>query len=409
MPSGTLTFDAGETSKTITINVSGDTTGEPDESFTVNLSNATGANLLTSSAAATILDDDGLLSIAADSTSLNEANSGTTQFSFTVTRTGSASVTSTVDFSVSGTGIDPAVATDFAGTFPNGSVTFAPGETTKTITISVSADTTIEANETFTVTLSNPTAAQLLTPSATATIVNDDASLSIAAASASKAEGDTGFTPFTFTVTRTGSLQGTASVSYAVRGSGANPAATADFGGTLPSGTVIFADGEATKTITINVAGNKSVELDEDFTVNLSNPIGASLDTSTATGAIINDDADFSIVSDGNHLEGNSGSTQFTFTITRTGVLTRTASVQVRIALSTVDPNAANAADFVGSVTTTTTLSFAIGETSKTFVVNVAGDTELETNEEFGASLLNAVGATIKQASADAWILNDET
>ncbi len=68
--------------------------------------------------------------------------------------------------------------------------------------------------------------------------------LSITAANAVKPEGQSGSTPLTFTVNRTGDTSGPSSVQYSVIGSGTNPADTSDFGGVLPSGTVTFAAGE---------------------------------------------------------------------------------------------------------------------------------------------------------------------
>ena len=117
--------------------------------------------------------------------------------------------------------------------------------------------------------------------------------LSIAAANASQNEGNSGSTPFTFTVTRTGSTAAASTAAFAVTGSGANPAVAADFaGGVLPTGTVSFAAGEATKTITVNVAGDSTVESAENFTVTLSNPsAGTAIGTAAATGTILNDDS----------------------------------------------------------------------------------------------------------------------
>ncbi|WP_168220254.1 Calx-beta domain-containing protein [Azospirillum thermophilum] len=115
--------------------------------------------------------------------------------------------------------------------------------------------------------------------------------LTIAAADASKAEGDNGPTAFTFTVTRSGDTTGSSSVAYAVTGSGPSAADAADFtGGVLPSGTVSFAPGETSKTITVQVAGDTAVESDEGFTVTLSNPGGAVIATASATGTIRNED-----------------------------------------------------------------------------------------------------------------------
>ena len=118
------------------------------------------------------------------------------------------------------------------------------------------------------------------------------ASLAIAAAAASKAEGNTGSTPFTFTVTRSGDTTGASSATYTVSGSGANPANAADFtGGALPTGTVSFAAGQTSQLVTINVAGDTTVEANEGFTVTLSAPsAGTTIATAAATGVILDDD-----------------------------------------------------------------------------------------------------------------------
>src|SRR5262249_49255643 len=158
--------------------------------------------------------------------------------------------------------------------------------------INVSGDTTVEPDEGFTVTLSNPSAlATISTAAATGTILNDDSTtLAITDTDASKVEGNSGSTPFTFTVTRSGDTAGVTTVNYAVTGNGPNPANASDFGGMLPSGMVTFAAGDISKTITINVSGDTIVESDEGFTVTLSNPSApATITTSAANGTILND------------------------------------------------------------------------------------------------------------------------
>ena len=238
------------------------------------------------------------LSIAAANASLNEGNSGSTAFTFTVTRTGSTTAASTAAFAVAGTGANPATAADFTGgVFLTGTVSFAAGEASKTITVNVAGDAAAELNEGFTVTLSNPSSGTALgTAAATGAILNDDAAasptLSIAATNASLNEGNSGSAAFTFTVTRAGSTTGASTAAFAVAGTGANSASAADFtGGVLPTGTVSFAAGETSKTITVNVAGDSTVEPGENFTVTLSNPsAGTVLGTAAATGTILNDD-----------------------------------------------------------------------------------------------------------------------
>ncbi len=112
------------------------------------------------------------------------------------------------------------------------------------------------------------------------------------AAPAPLAEGNAGTRAFAFTVTLAAADTVAHSLSWAVTGSGANPANAADFGGTLPSGTVGIAAGLTSATITVTVAGDALVEPDEGFTVTLSNPsAGLSIATASASATILNDDS----------------------------------------------------------------------------------------------------------------------
>ncbi|WP_261344243.1 Calx-beta domain-containing protein [Stieleria varia] len=193
----------------------------------------------------------------------------------------------TVDYAVSSTEAD---GVDFGGAFPSDTVSFDADEVTKTITINVTGDTVVEPDESFTVTLSNASApATITTASAEGTIQNDDStSLAIAPQSAVLAEGDSGTTALTFTVTRSGDLSGAATVDYAVSSTEADGV---DFGGAFPTDTVSFDADEVTKTITINVTGDTVVEPDESFTVTLSNASApATITTASAVGTILNDD-----------------------------------------------------------------------------------------------------------------------
>ncbi|MDH6083461.1 Calx-beta domain-containing protein, partial [Umezakia ovalisporum] len=275
-----------------------------------------------------------------------EGDTGTTPFTFTVTRSGNTTGTSTVNWSVTGMGDNPATGADFGGTLPSGTVTFTAGQTTKQITVSVSGDISYEADEAFRVTLSNPVGAIINTNTAEGIILNDDApppTLDIAPLNAVQGEGDTGTTPFTFTVTRSGDTTGTSTVNWAVTLSGGADAA--DFGGTLPSGTVTFTPGETTREIIVDVSGDISHEADEGFSVTLSDAVDAIINTDTAEGIILNDDVPATLdIAPLNAVqgEGNTGTTPFTFTVTRSGDTTGTSSVNWAVTLS----GGADAADF---------------------------------------------------------------
>src|SRR5439155_15969217 len=83
--SGTLTFNPGDTMKTITVPVNGDRTDEDDEYFSVNLSGATNAAVYDSSGTGTILDNDPPPSITIADASIREGDRGTKTLVFTVT------------------------------------------------------------------------------------------------------------------------------------------------------------------------------------------------------------------------------------------------------------------------------------------------------------------------------------
>lgn len=148
--SGTLTFAPGEISQRISVTLLGDTTIEEDESFHLTLSHASQAPIADSQALGTILDDDFNLSIS-DRT-FSEGNHGTTDATFTVTLSAVSTETITVDYAT-------ADGTAIAGTdhlSRTGSLTFEPGETSKTITVPFLSDSFQESNESFSVNLSHP-------------------------------------------------------------------------------------------------------------------------------------------------------------------------------------------------------------------------------------------------------------
>ena len=411
LPSGSLTLAAGQISQTLTIAVRGDTLVEPDNGFTVTLTDPAGGQML-GQATGTILADDTGLAIAPTDASKAEGNSGSTPFTFTVSRAGSLARAGTVRWATVGLAPNSAGPNDFVGgVAPFGTLSFAAGESSKTITVNIQGDTLAEADEHFQVVLAAASAgSSITTASAAATILNDDTSFSIASTTGSHLEGNAGATPFVFTVTRSGNTSGANTVAWATFGALPNTAGPSDFiGGIVPSGTLSFAAGVVSQTLTVNVQGDTALEPDELFMVALRQPGGgATLATATALGKIVNDETSFGIVAtDASKPEGNSGATPFTFTVTRGGNVGGTHLVSWQV--SGLAPNTAGASDFVGGAAPGGTLTFAVGETSKTITVNVRGDTLVEPDEHFTVLLRNATGgATITTNSAAGTILNDD-
>lgn len=168
--SGTLTFAPGETCKTITVLVNGDRLGEPNETFVVNLSSPTNATIADSQGIGTILDDEPHVSIS-DVSKKEGKKSQTTQFTFTVTLSAAYDQPVTVSFrTTDGTAKS---SEDYVAT--TGTLTFAPGETNKTITVTVNGDNKREADETFFVDLTGVSGNSLVAKGrGVGTILNDD-------------------------------------------------------------------------------------------------------------------------------------------------------------------------------------------------------------------------------------------
>ena len=232
--------------------------------------------------------------------------------------------------------------------------------------------------------------------------------MAIAATDASKAEGNTGSTSFTFTVTRSGDTSIAASATYTLTGSGANAADATDFtGGTLPTGTVSFAAGETSKVVTINVAGDTTVETDEAFTVTLSPRLaGTTITTAAASGTIVNDDAWLS--SDcGNGCQQGRGQHRQHAVHVHGYPLGRHRGSSVTYALTGSGANAADAADFTGG-TLPTGRSASLPARPASRHHQRRRRHAAEANEGFTVTLSPRRGTTITTAAATGTIVNDD-
>lgn len=104
---------------------------------------------------------------------------------------------------------------------------------------------------------------------------------------ASKGEGNSGATPFTFVVILTPASTTPVTVNFAT----ASRTAAAGTDYTPVAGTLTFTPGQTSKVVTVNVVGDTTPEPNETFVVNLSVPMGATLFDGQGMGTILNDDA----------------------------------------------------------------------------------------------------------------------
>lgn len=378
-----VTFAPGETSKPVTIDITPDTTIEPNETFTVSLVSASNATLGNITATGTILNDDQAPTLSVnDPTAVVEGDAGTTSVTFTVTLSGPADQTVTVDFATQAG--SATAGADFVA--KTGTLTFAPGETSKTVTVDILGDTAQEPQETFKLALSNASNATIAKANGTATINDNDSLPTVSINDVTSTEGNNGDQQFIFTVTLSKSSTQPVTVNYTTQ----DGTALVGQDYKLNAGTLTFAPGETTKQISVLVIGDTTAEQQENFSVVLSNPSGATLADSAGTGTIQDDDATptISVTPTASVAEGAlNATTNLVFTVT----LSSPSGQPVTVAFSTQDLTARNAGDVTKGqgdyVATNGTLTFAPGETTKTISVPVRGDNTTEDDETLQLTL----------------------
>jgi hypothetical protein len=392
--SGTLNFAPGETSKTIEVTVLSDVIEELDEAFSVQISNPHNATIARTTGTATIIDDDEPPSATIDDITAAESNEGTTEAVFTVTLSAPSNKEISIDYATAnGTAT---AGTDY--TAVSGKLTFAPGETSKTISVVVLGDNLDEVDEAFTLNFSNAANVVLSQTRVTGTIVDDNAAPVIAISDTSIIEGDDSAKTALVTVSLSAASSQEISVDYTT--SDGTAVAGTDY--TAVSGRLNFAPGETTKTIEIEVTGDILDEIDEAFVVNLSHASNATIDESAGTVAIIDNDLPPKLSIDNLEVvEGDSGTSEAVFTVT----LDNPSNREISVDYATSDNTAIAGTDYTA---VSGRLNFAPGETSKTITVRVTGDIIDEIDEAFVIDLSNASNATINDNRATATISDND-
>jgi len=320
------------------------------------------------------------ISSTAVTSSVNPSDLGQT-VTFTATVTSSAGIPAgTVQFKDNGTSLGDSVPMNASGVATVTTSSLATG--THTVTAIYSGDTN------FTVSTGTLFGGQVVSTQPTLSI--NDVTL---------AEGNSGTTSFTFTVTLSTSSSLPVTVAYAT----ANGTATAGSDYQTASGTLTFSSGETQKTITVLVNGDTANEPDEDFFVNLSNPINVSILDGQGLGTIVNDDAPGIQFSAAAYTVNEDG-VDAVITINRVGDLSQPATVDY----ATSDQAGTTPCNVAGGLAsqrcdyemTVRTLRFAAGESTRTILIPIIDDTYVEGPESFTLSLSNPTGAALGSLSA---------
>lgn len=317
----------------------------------------------------------------------------------------------TVQVSYATGGGTATVRTDYVP-LPLARLTFATGQTTATVHVTVNGDARHEKNETVLLQLSDPAGAVLADASGTGTIIDDEGQFSLSVSDAAVVEGASGTTTlahFTVSISAPPIAGEQVSVQCATEPTTTGSATSDVDYVSLPVTTLTFTAGQLTKSVDVTVNGDATVEGNETFVLRLSHVKGAVIADASGLGTIVDDDVSQTVVplpslsiSDGWGIENGTGTAVFTVTLSRAP----DAGQSVHVTYSTGDKTATAGSDYLAAPGTV--LTFGPGETTKTFAINVFDDAFHEGNETFIVKLSKPVGAVLADASGTGTIVDDE-
>lgn len=411
-----FTIPAGQTSAVFPVEIQGDNVDERNETFLVNLSNASqGAVIADNQGVGTIIDNDGP-TISINDPVVTEGNTGTTALNFTVSLSAPSPQPVSVNFRTQNGGPQGTVAADSSGANPDftaipqqpvQTLTIPAGQTTGTFVVNVNGDTIDEQNEVLTVALSgavNAAPNAFTDPVGVGTINDDDDAPVVSIKDVRVIEGQSAV----FTVSLSNPSAGTITVNLAtLPGSARDTAPNADFTPNTSAvvtfnGASFNAAGETTRTIAIPTIADTIDEVNETFTLDIQSVTNSDANLGVSTSAtdsqglatIVDDDgpsvsvADAATVTEG---DPNSGTVNATFPVTLSAASPQAITLNYTLANGT----AVSPSDFNG---TADAVTIPAGSLTGSITVAIAGDLIAENTETFTLTITVARDAT---AAAD--------
>jgi hypothetical protein len=326
---------------------------------------------------------------------LAEGDAGSTQMNFTVSRSFITDTTYSVDY-------ETVNSTAFSGldfTAISDTLVFLPADMAKTVSVTILGDLLDEEDEQFAVELSNQSAGvQVGDFSGTGTILDDDAPPTLSLNDVAFAESDAGTQTAVFTATLSAQSGKTVTVTFATM----NGTAVAGVDYTAASGTFTFTPGDMEESVSITILDDALDEFDEQFTLELSNPVNATLADGSGQATITDDDTEPALsIANTSVTEGNSGTSMANFVVT----LSAPSGKPITVNYQTTAVSATAGTDYVSI---NDTLTFVAGDTTETINVTVNSDTTDESNETFQVNLSGATNATISNGQAIGTIIDDD-
>jgi len=392
--SGTLTFDPNDKVETFTVDIIDDSVYEGDETVTLQLSNANGADIGPNDPATlTIIDDD--LATVDFSSAVYSVGEGAGAATITVTLDTVSIYTITVDYATYN--IEATAGEDYTQTAET--LIFAPGEMTKTFEVQIIDDTAYEESEGVLLDLYNESSGASIGPNdpGTLTIIDDDGQPTVGFSSGTYSASE-GAGAATITVTLSAASYQTVTVDYATTLSGT---ATEGDDYTANSGALTFAPGDTTATFDVPIIDDgEPYEGDETVSLALSDAVSATLGLDEATLTIVENDVVTVGFSSGAYsVNEDAGSATITVTLDSASPLT------VTVEYTTSGGTATAGEDYAASGGA---LTFAPDETMQTFSVTIIDDAAFEGDETVELQLVNPVNANPGLDEATLTIVDSE-
>lgn len=295
---GTLVFAPGDTTKTVSVDVLADQENEPDEAFTVDLTNAVGAAVAAGSGTATIAGSSSTtVSVGSASVSEGDVKNGGIRFQVALSSPATQPITIRAA-TVSDTATGGAKLTDPATDFKpvNRILTFKPGQVAIAVTVPVRADTAPESDETFRLELSEPTNVAVRSGTGIGTILDDDHATGarLASGDVRVVEGNAKQRTAIFTVRFASPVTALTTVNWTLVGQSATGGPKAKTPGAdfvLKSGVMTFKEKSFTKTVAVVLLPDSTPgEHDETLRLHLSGPSSDQFLRADGTLTIVDDD-----------------------------------------------------------------------------------------------------------------------
>jgi hypothetical protein len=373
--SGTLSFDPGETSKAVHVDLLSNRHAANGVQFGFALFDPLGGALLNGTSSATVTIANGYSPVQLDAASYT-TTTGATALSVTVTRDGNTALAGSVDYATAdGTATS---GPDYVAAV--GTLNFAPGETSKHFDVLITGNVEAAGDRDFTVGLAGYGGAAVAgaVTSAPVTIENPYSPLRFVAAGYSVSTDDA---TATLTVHRTGNTSVAATVDYAT--SDLTAVVGEDYDAV--SGTLTFAPGDDSETIVVPLRGNADSADGLAFQVTLSGGSGGAVVDSPAQATVTIANGHVPVQLDASAYTFSTDDATATLVVTRSGDTTRAVSVDY----ATADGSAHDGTDYTAA---SGTLHFAAGETEETITVPLLHNFAAADGVVFGVALSAPAG-----------------